>query len=72
MNLKEILQKINSIEYDIEETSNIVSIEFYTDGSGHICSSDHYYFEFEQLKDLNEFLKLDNEYIIRNRKRFLS
>ena len=66
--LNDILNKINTIELDVTDISNIITIEFYTDYSGSIHSTDHEYFCFECLNDLQNFMKLDNDYIIRNRK----
>ena len=68
--LNDILNKINSLENDIEDIENIVSVSFYTDHSGNISSNTHEYFYFESLKDLEQFMKLDNEYIIRHRNEY--
>jgi hypothetical protein len=66
--LNEILYKINQLEKEIFEISNILQLDFYTDGSGSIHSSDHEYFCFEEIKDLRVFMQMDFEYIIKNRK----
>jgi hypothetical protein len=68
--LNELLMKIESLEKQITEISNIVQLDIYTDGSGSIHSSDHEYFCFETTKDLKLFMGLENDYIIKYRKKY--
>ena len=68
--LKNVLDKINEIERSEYEISNIISIQFYTDGSGSIHSTDHEYFCFNSIKDLKFFMQMDFEYIIKYRKKY--
>lgn len=68
--LDDILDKIKELEHEIVDISNILSLEFFTDGSGSIHSNEAEYFCFENIKDLKQFVKLDNDYIIRNRRKY--
>lgn len=68
--LNDVMIKIKELEKEITERDDIVQIDFYTDESGSIHSSDHEYFSFGKLKDLKQFLKLDIDYILRNRKKY--
>ena len=68
--LNEILLKIRELEKEIFEISNILQLDFYSDGSGSIHSNDHEYFYFEDIKDLKVFMQMDYEYIIKNRKEY--
>jgi hypothetical protein len=72
MNIKDILYKIKSLETDlhlyVNTIDDIVILEFYSDESGSIHSSECQFFEFEKLFELKEFMKLSNDYIIRKRK----
>jgi len=68
--LSEVLNKINGLEAEIIDSSNIVHLDFYTEGSGTIHSESHEYFCFEDIKDLRVFMQMDFEYIIRNRKKY--
>jgi len=68
--LNEVLTKIEGLEKEIADVSNIVQLDFYTDRSGSIHSTDHEYFCFEEIKDLRIFMQMDFEYLIRNRKEY--
>jgi len=67
MKLKEILSKIESLEKDLIDINNIITIEFHSDYNGSIHSHDCEYFSFEELSDLKTFIAMNNDYIIRNR-----
>jgi len=68
--LNEVLIKIRELEKEIIDISNIIQLDFYTDGSGSVHSNDHEYFCFEDIKDLKVFMQMDFEYIIKNRKKY--
>jgi len=68
--LNDILTKIKGLENEIEDISNIVQLDFYTDGSGSIHSIDCEYFCFEEIKDLRIFMQMDFEYLIKYRKKY--
>jgi hypothetical protein len=70
ISLNEILIKIRELEKEIIDISNIIQLDFYTDGSGSIHSSDHEYFCFEDIKDLKVFMQMDYEYLIKYRKKY--
>ena len=72
--LNDIIDKIKQIEeeirYNTNEIADIISIEFYTDGSGSIHSNEYEYFSFEKFSDLKHFVRLDINYIIQYRKEY--
>jgi hypothetical protein len=72
--LNEIIDKIKQIEkeigYEYHEIADIISIEFYTDGSGSIHSNEYEYFSFEKFSDLKHFVRLDFNYIMQYRKKY--
>ena len=68
--LKDVLDKIRELELLIGEIYNIIEITFYSDGSGCITTQDYSFFEFEEYSDLKYFMRLDNEYLIKNRRKY--
>ena len=72
--LNDIIDKIKQIEeeigYELHEINDIISIEFYTDGSGSIHSNEYEYFSFEKFSDLKHFVRLDVNYIMQYRKKY--
>jgi len=70
MKLNDILLKLLAVETNIEEIDDILSVTFYSDGSGHIESASKQYFEFEHPKELKEFLKMDNKYIVKKARKY--
>ena len=68
--LKDVLDKLQELELLIGEIYNIIEITFYSDGSGRIATQDHSFFEFEEYSDLKYFMRLDNEYLIKNRRKY--
>lgn len=72
--LNDIIDKIKQIEEEIRyntiEIADIISIEFYTDGSGSIHSNEYEYFSFEKFSQLKHFVRLDVNYIMQYRKEY--
>ena len=70
MKLNDILLKLLAVEINIDEIDNILSVTFYSDGSGNIESASKQYFEFEHPSELKEFLKMDNKYIVKKARKY--
>jgi len=70
MKLNDILLKLLAVETNIEEIDDILSVTFYSDGSGNITSASKQYFEFEHPAELKEFLKMDNKYIVKKARKY--
>jgi len=70
MKLNDILLKLLAVETNIEEIDDILSVTFYSDGSGSVASASKQYFEFENPTELKEFLKMDNKYIVKKARRY--
>lgn len=74
LKLKDILNKINSLENDYRlhthSIDDIIVLDFYSDESGSIHTTECQFFEFDKISELKEFVKLSNEYIIMKRKNY--